>query len=192
MGVEVVQVPLAGAFVRRSRCCPPGRGTRPCRRCPAAGRRARRSSRGSGLSLLRRAALNHGCWSEVWLTTRSAITRMPAVVGGPDELDEVAVRAEPAVDAVQVGDVVAVVAVGRRVEGHQPQAGDAELGEVVDALGQAGEVADAVAVGVQVGLDVQAVDDGVLPPQVAACSRPAPRLRPPLERRAGRARRRRR
>ena len=25
----------------------------------------------------RRAAWNHGCWSEVWLTTRSISTRMP-------------------------------------------------------------------------------------------------------------------
>ena len=60
-----------------------------------------------------------------------------AVAGGADQLDEVAVRAEPRVDAVEVGDVVAVVAVGRRVERHQPQAGDAELGEVVDALREA-------------------------------------------------------
>ena len=88
-------------------------------------------------------------------------------MGGADQLDEVAHRAEPRVDAEQVGHVVPVVAVGRRVEGHQPQAGDAELGEVVDAAGQPGEVADAVAVGVLVGLDVDAVDDRLLPPQVA-------------------------
>jgi hypothetical protein len=33
------------------------------------------------------------------------------VVGRADQLDEVTVRAEPAVDAEEVGDVVAVVAV---------------------------------------------------------------------------------
>ena len=69
-----------------------------------------------------------------------------ALAGGADELDEVAQRAEPRVDAVVVGDVVAVVAIGGRVERHQPEAGDAETGEVVDAPGQPGEVAHAVAV----------------------------------------------
>ena len=57
-----------------------------------------------------------------------------AVARGAHELDEVAERAEPRVDGVVVGDVVAVVAVGRGVERHQPEAGDAEPGEVVDAL----------------------------------------------------------
>ena len=94
------------------------------------------------------------------------------VVRGAEQLDEVAVRAEPAVHPEQVGDVVAVVPVRRRVEGHQPQAGHAELGEVVDALGQSRQVADAVPVGVVVGLDVDAVDDGVLPPEVAGAHAP--------------------
>ncbi len=91
----------------------------------------------------------------------------PAVVGGADDLDQLPEVAQPRVHAVEVRDVVAVVPVRARVERHQPQAGDAELGEVVDALGQAPQVADAVAVGVVEGLDVQAVDDGALPPQVA-------------------------
>ena len=90
-----------------------------------------------------------------------------AVIRRPDDLDEVAVAAEPRVDAVEVGDVVAVVAVGARVEGHQPEARHAEVGEVVDALREPGEVADAVAVAVEERLDVEAVDDGGLPPQVA-------------------------
>ena len=30
-----------------------------------------------GLSRLWRDSTNHGCWSEVWLMTRSAMTRMP-------------------------------------------------------------------------------------------------------------------
>src|SRR4029079_16429431 len=54
----------------------------------------------------------------------------------------------------------AVVLVGRRVERHQPDAGGAEVGDVVDAADQAVKV-------VVEGLDVQAVDDRVLPPQVA-------------------------
>jgi hypothetical protein len=47
---------------------------------------------------------------------------------------------------VVVGDVVAVVAIRRRLEGHQPQAGDAEPGEVVDLAREPLEVADAIAV----------------------------------------------
>ena len=84
----------------------------------------------------------------------------------PYQLDEVADRAEPRVDAVEVGDVVAVVAARRGVERQQPQAGHAQAGQVVDPLGQPLQVADAVAVAVGERLDVDAVDDGVLPPQV--------------------------
>ena len=81
-------------------------------------------------------------------------------------------RAEPPVDAVEVDDVVAVVAVGRGVERHEPQARHAQLGQVVDALGQPRQVAAPVAVGVEERLDVQAVDDRVLPPQVAGVGDP--------------------
>src|SRR3712207_8872884 len=38
------------------------------------------------------------------------------VLGGADDLDQVAVRAQPRVDAVEVGDVVAVVPLGRSEE----------------------------------------------------------------------------
>ena len=96
----------------------------------------------------------------------------PAVAGGADHLDEVAERAQPRVDAVVVGDVVAVVAVGGREERHQPQAGDAQVGEVVHPLGEPLEVAHAVAVPVHEGLHVQAVDDGRLPPQVTGLGDP--------------------
>ena len=91
-----------------------------------------------------------------------------AVARGADHLHEVAVGPQPRVDAVEVDDVVAVVAVARRrIERHEPQAADAEPRQVVDPLGQPGQVAAAVAVGVEEGLDVEAVDDRVLPPQVA-------------------------
>src|SRR5690606_24324525 len=63
-----------------------------------------------------------------------------SVVGGADQLDEVTVGAQPRIDPVVVGDVVPVVAVRGRVERHQPQTGDADVGEVVDPLGQPGEV----------------------------------------------------
>ena len=95
-----------------------------------------------------------------------------AVLRGADDLDEVAEAAEPPVDAVEVDDVVAVVAVGRRVDGHQPQARHAQRRQVVEPLRQALQVAGAVAVGVEVGLDVEAVDDRRLPPQVGGVGEP--------------------
>ena len=90
-----------------------------------------------------------------------------AVVRGAQELDDVAEGAQPRVDGVEVADVVAVVLQRARVERHQPDAGHAEVGQVVDLAGQPGEVTPPVAVAVGVPLDVQAVDDGVLQPQVA-------------------------
>ena len=89
------------------------------------------------------------------------------VAGGAHDLDELAQRAQPGIDAVEVADVVAVVLVGRRVERHEPQRGHADSGQVVDALDQPGEVAHAVAVPVEERLDVEAVHDPVLPPLVA-------------------------
>ena len=69
------------------------------------------------------------------------MTRMPRLVGLVHELDEVAERAEARVDAVVVGDVVAVVAPRRRLERRQPERVDAEALEVVEPAGEPLEVA---------------------------------------------------
>src|SRR5207248_7452905 len=69
------------------------------------------------------------------------------------------------IDIDVVGDVVAVVAQGRREERKHPEAGDAEVLEVVELGEQAGEVADAVCVGVHEGADVELVDDRVFVPE---------------------------
>jgi hypothetical protein len=82
------------------------------------------------------------------------------------EVDEIAERPVPRMHAVIVGDVVAVVAVGRRIERLQPDTGDAETGQIVEPAGQALEVPDAVAAGILVGFDVETLDDGVLVPEV--------------------------
>jgi hypothetical protein len=89
------------------------------------------------------------------------------VVCGAHHFHELPQRAQPGVDAVEVADVVAVVPVRRRVEGHEPQGRHADPGQVVDPVDEAGHVAHAVAVPVEVGLDVEAVHDPVLPPLVA-------------------------
>ena len=78
--------------------------------------------------------------------TKSMMTRMPRRPGRAHQLDEVAVGAEPRVDTEEVGDVVAVVLARGRVERHEPQAGHAEVGEVLDAFGHAADVAAAVTV----------------------------------------------
>ena len=90
-----------------------------------------------------------------------------AVLRRADQADEVAERAKPLVHAVVVRDVVAVVAIRGGLEGHQPQTADPDPGEVVDPLGEAGQVTGAVPVPVQERLDVEAVDDRVLPPEIA-------------------------
>src|SRR5918992_3169663 len=90
-----------------------------------------------------------------------------AVARGSDELDPVTERPHVRIHGVEVDDVVPVVAVGGLVERHEPDAANAEAAEVVDALGEPSEVAAAVTVQVVEGLDVQAVEDRVLPPQVA-------------------------
>ena len=81
-----------------------------------------------------------------------------AAARGSHHVQQVAVRAEALVHAVEVRHVVAVVALAGRHERHQPQAVDPEPGEVVQAFAQARQVAATVPVGVEERLDVQAVD----------------------------------
>ena len=88
-----------------------------------------------------------------------------AALGFVDEALEVLHRAEVRVDAAVIGDVIAVVAARRRVERHQPQRGDAELLQIVQLLGEADEVADAIIVAVGEGLHMELVDDRVLVPE---------------------------
>ncbi len=84
---------------------------------------------------------------------------------------EVLARAVVLVHVAVVGDVVAVILERRRIERQQPHRVDAELLDVVELGGEAGEIADAVAVRVEERLDVQLVDDGVLVPERAVRQR---------------------
>src|SRR5690348_15855208 len=83
------------------------------------------------------------------------------------ELDEVVARAEPRIDSVVVADVVAVVAPRRRLEGRQPDRVDAQRIEVVETPRESLEVAASIAVRIEECLDVEAVDDRVLVPEVS-------------------------
>ncbi len=78
-----------------------------------------------------------------------------------EHLAEVVERAVLRVDLVVVGDVVAVVLERRGVERHQPDRVDAEVLDVAELGGEALEVADAVVVGIEEGLDVELVDDRI-------------------------------
>ena len=89
-----------------------------------------------------------------------------ALLGPVRELDEIAERAVAGIDVVIIGDVIAVVALGRGLERHQPEGRDAEAVQVIQAAHQPLEVADAVAIGIHVGADRQAVDHRVLVPEI--------------------------
>jgi hypothetical protein len=94
----------------------------------------------------------------------------PTIARLLDEAREVAQVAEVAVDAVVVGDVIAVVPPGRGLEREQPEGGDAERRKVVEPAAQPLEVADAVAVGVGKGPHRKLVDERVLVPACVGSS----------------------
>ena len=81
-----------------------------------------------------------------------------------DEALDIGERAVVRMHAAVVADVVAVVEPRRRIERQQPDRVDAEIGDVVELGDQAGEIADAVVVGVKERFDVQLIDDRVLVP----------------------------
>ena len=85
-----------------------------------------------------------------------------------EERVEVGERAEQRVDVAVVGDVVAAVGLRGRVERREPDGVDAEPREVVEPGGDAGQVADAVPVGVGERLGVDLVDHRVAPPRPRA------------------------
>ena len=70
----------------------------------------------------------------------------PPLLRAVREFDEIAQRSETRIDVVVVGDVIACVAIGRSLERHQPDRSDAKPMQIIEAAGQALEVADAVSV----------------------------------------------
>ena len=84
--------------------------------------------------------------------------------GAGHKSQEVVEGAVSRIDLQVIGDVIAVVAVGRGMEGQQPDAGHAQPGEVVQLVRQPREIADPVAVAVAKAFHVHAIDDRVLPP----------------------------
>jgi hypothetical protein len=101
----------------------------------------------------------------------------PTAVRLVDEFDEVAERPVALVHAEVVGDVVAVVAVGRWLKRGEPDRADAERFEVVEPATQPFEVAATIAVTVEERLDVKAVENRVFVPEVGKHGRCAGSLR---------------
>ena len=69
-----------------------------------------------------------------------------------------------------IGDVIAVIAQGRREKRKKPEAGNAQVLQIIQFLRQAFEIADAVVVAVEEGLDVSLINDGVFEPQRVRCA----------------------
>ena len=88
----------------------------------------------------------------------------PELVRPRDQGVGVVERAEQRIDVGVVGDVVAEVGHRRAVDRRQPDRVGAEVAHVLEALGDAAQVADAVAVGVGEGARIDLVDDGRAPP----------------------------
>jgi hypothetical protein len=82
-----------------------------------------------------------------------------ALLGAVSEFDEIADRSKSRIDSVVIGDVVAVILARRFLERHQPDCGDAETMQIVEAPHEALEIAYAVGVGVHVSGDRQAIND---------------------------------
>ena len=87
-----------------------------------------------------------------------------AAVGLGNQALEVGHRSHLGGDAVEVGHVIAEVAIGRRMDGREPDGIHAERGNVVELRLDALQVADADRNAVAERARVDLVDDGALPP----------------------------
>ncbi len=88
----------------------------------------------------------------------------PEPMGFGQQAVEVGEGAEHRVDVAVVGDVVAEVLHRRGEERRQPDAVDAETGDIRELAGDAGEITDAVTVGIEEAARIDLVDDRAAPP----------------------------
>ena len=79
-------------------------------------------------------------------------------------LVEVGERAIDRIDVFVVGNVVAEIDLRRGIAGRDPDGVDAELLQVVELGGDAGQIADAVIVAVGKAARIDFVEDRMLPP----------------------------
>ena len=81
-----------------------------------------------------------------------------------DERVEIRERAEDRVDVAIVGDIIAEVGHRRPEEGRQPNRLDTQARDMVEVRGDAGQVADAVAVRIGEAARIDLIDGGAVPP----------------------------
>ena len=93
----------------------------------------------------------------------------PAAVCFGDQRPHVVQRAVIGMDGEEIRDVIAIVSQRRGEDGQHPDRVHAQPLEVVQLAGQAGQVADAVAVAVGIGPDENLVEDGVTVPERISC-----------------------
>ena len=89
-----------------------------------------------------------------------------ALLGRMREFDELTECSVARIDLVVVRNVVAIIATGRGLEGHQPDGGHSKSMKIVEPPHEPGEVPHSVAIGVHVGGYRKAIDDRVLVPKI--------------------------
>src|SRR5215208_8160674 len=88
------------------------------------------------------------------------------------QLAEVAKASQIRIHAVEVGNVVAVVATRAAMDGIEPEAGDADSGEIVQSADQSAQITATISIGILERSDVEAVDDRLLIPALRHPSPP--------------------
>src|SRR5256886_9352199 len=88
-----------------------------------------------------------------------------ALVRRVEERAKIVERSVVRIDVEIIGDVVAIITQWGWIKGQEPDRGNAELLEVIEFLDQTAKIANAVAIAVMEGFDVQLVDDRVLVPK---------------------------
>src|SRR6185437_11212998 len=75
-------------------------------------------------------------------------------------------------DAKIIGNVIAVIAERRRMEGKQPDRCKAKAGNIRELLGQSAEIADTVAIAIFERFDFHAINDSIFVPIISqfACT----------------------
>ena len=89
----------------------------------------------------------------------------PARMRFPKQVVEVCVATVFRIDGVVIRNVVTPVAIGRRVNGREPDRVDAERGDVIESGDQPREIADAVVIRIGEAADIDLINGGAAPPR---------------------------
>lgn len=82
------------------------------------------------------------------------------------EFYEIAKGTVPRIDAIVIGNIITVVTPRRGIKGHQPYRGDAQALQIIEPAHQTFEIANAVAVGIQISANRQTVNNRVFVPEI--------------------------